>query len=241
MHLTDEQIQRYLHDELDDAALAAFARHRGECPACAQAIDNAANEEEAIFDVLRAVDCPVPALDARTLTRPRLVSRPWVRRAAAVILVSALGGAAYALPGSPLPAMLKRAVQLLSHDGGAPPAQTPPRPVLSGVSVAAGDAFTIRFVTEQPGGVVHLARSGDELVAVRARGGTVTFNMNAGELVIDNTASSASYEIDVPLHTSQLRIVVNGQTRMQWVGDNPPAGERDATGRLIVRLDPSSR
>lgn len=240
MHLNDGQIQRLMHGELDAAAREAAVSHAAGCPACAEALANAEREEAEIFHLLDQVDHKLPVVDAARITgaergRP---SSAWARRAAGIVVVAALAGAAYAIPGSPLPNLVKRVAGMLT--GSAPPAgvdaTSPAPPVTSGIAVPAGDSLLIQFASTQDSAFATVIVADDPMVRVRAVGGTAVFTTDVRRLDIDNRGSSAHYEIQLPRSAPWIEIRVGSASRLEKSGErvitDAPA---DSTGRY--RLD----
>ena len=167
MHLDDERVQRLLHGELGSAE-AETRFHLESCAPCRDLVAGARVEEDRILALLSEVDHPVATLDPRIVLAERNASRGhWGRRAAAAILGVAIAGAAYALPGSPLPAALDR---LLGTGSGVPDsapatqaerASAPP----AGIAVPATNGLVIQLMAE---GQVAIELTDEEEVAVRA-------------------------------------------------------------------------
>lgn len=60
MHFDDEQIQRALHGELDQAARGAIDGHLATCEPCRILMEEARREERWILDLLARIDSPAP-------------------------------------------------------------------------------------------------------------------------------------------------------------------------------------
>jgi hypothetical protein len=240
MHLNDEQIQRLMHGEMDAAARETASRHIAECHECARALAEAEREEAVIFDLLEAVDHEATVVDAARVAIPtRTHSTVWVRRAAGIVVVAALAGAAYAIPGSPLPALVKRIASLMT--GPTPPATvdapTPGAPVTSGIAVPAGENFVIEFASPQDNGSMTVTLTDDTMVRVRAIGGTAAFTTDVGRLDIGNAGSSADYEIELPRRARWIEIRVASTARWHKDGDRVVTDSpTDETGRYRVSL-----
>jgi hypothetical protein len=233
MHLTDEQIQRILHGELHITEKDSVLRHAAACGSCVRQIEDAERDEQDIFELLGAVDHPVPDIPAvPVVSPPRPASVVWMRRAAGFIVVAALAGAAYAMPGSPLPGFLHQAAAWITGQGDtttppAPPAPgesaTASQPVTSGIAVPVSERFTIHFAAGQSTGTVAVSLTDSLNVVVRVLGGTATFTTDADRLTIENRGSTADYEIELPRMAAWVEITV---------GPNP-----DGSGsRTIKRL-----
>jgi hypothetical protein len=265
MHLDDERIQRLLHGELDAAARDAAARHAEECARCARAIEDARREEELVFAALGEADHAAPEVSAAMIAararglaleerRARVDARPrartasgWQRRAAAVLIVIAAAGAAYAVPGSPLPALLDRIIALVagsdrSHgpsESSEPAPSTPSsdEPVTSGIAFAPRERFSIRFASLQERGVVTVTLTDDASISVRVVGGTAPFDTDLDHVTIANTGSTADYEIDVPNSAPWVAIEIGGERVFSKEGPAVTTnGATDASGRRVLRL-----
>jgi hypothetical protein len=240
MHFSDEQIQRWLHDELDASTRDALTRHLTGCSQCARTLEEADREEKAIFDLLQHVDHATPVVDVDSLVAPspRGALAMWGRRAAIVVATAALAGAAYAFPGSPLPAWLSQAAGWITGRT-APVEDSPPSgvPVTSGISVPMNERFSIQFTTAQAQSSVMVAVIDGPNVVVRVNGGTATFTTETDRLTIENARSTADYEIDVPRNAPWVEIHVGSQRVMlkdgdQFVTDAPI----DSVGRYVLPL-----
>jgi len=238
MHLNDEQIQRALHGELDTASRAALERHLAECPPCARAFADAGRDEQAVFDLLGHLDHAPRPLDLGAVVAPaRSRAAVWIRRAAAFAVVAALGGAAYAIPGSPLPAMLGRAAHWITGRTSPEPAPGTAERVTSGISVTPGPRFTIHFTDEQSTGVLEVTLTDRDQVVVRVLGGAATFTSDADRLTVENRGSAADYEIEVPAASPWIEITVGGRRRLLKQGDRLfTDGPADTQGRYVLPM-----
>jgi hypothetical protein len=244
MHLNDEQIQRLMHGELDADSRAAVSRHVAECSDCARALADARREEAAIFDLLGAVDHDAPVVDAATVAgSERGRGAVWGRRAAVIVFVAALGGAAYAIPGSPLPRLVRQLAAVMTGQRAESPApgdvSTPASPVTSGIAVPAGDPLLISFSAAQDSGGAVVWLTDDSMARVRVIGGKATFTTDAGTLAIANAGSRADYEIELPRGVSRARIRVASWVRFEKDGDRVMTDARaDSLGRYRLLLAP---
>jgi hypothetical protein len=238
MHLDDERIQRLLHDELGSVG-AETRLHLESCAACRDLVEEARAEERGIFGLLSQVDHPIAAVDPRILLAGRRTSGgAWGRRAAAVILGAAIAGAAYALPGSPLPAALDR---LLGTAGGSrdsrPAAQTnrdsaPP----AGIAVPAEEGLVIRLVAEGEDAVAIIELTEDEEVVVRAVEGSATFTSDPGRLTV-RSSGPVRLEIHIPRTAASVEVLA-GSTPVFRKLEGGPVSEipPDSTGRFVIPL-----
>lgn len=217
MHLNEEQIQRFLHDELDARSKAALSQHVAGCDSCATLLAQAEREEDAIFEVLRQVDHPVPRVEAASLALPRGLLAVWGRRAAGVVVVAALAGAAYAIPGSPLRTLVEHVAEWIADGEPVDESQPSIPPVTSGIAVPVHGRFTIAFTSEQAG-TVAVSLTDEPNLLVRVRGGTTTFTTDADRLTIDNRDSS-DYEIEIPRGAAFVSVSIGAREIVLKDGD----------------------
>jgi anti-sigma factor RsiW len=246
MHLNEEQVQRWLHGELDASSKEALSRHVAACESCALRIDEAGREEKAIFDLLGHVDHPAPRVGPETIARGGVFSTAWGRRVAGFVIAVALAGAAYAVPGSPLPALLKQVGGWITGRTPTPPAPTAieeappgPSPVTSGIAVPASRRFAIHFAAEQTLGVVTLSLTDGPNVVVRVLGGTVAFTTDLDRLSVENSGAAVDYEVELPRSAPWVEVFVGGRRVVLKDGDRFVAdAPADARGRYILPLAP---
>lgn len=249
MHLDDEQIQRFLHGELDERQKEALSVHLADCDACARQLEAAEREEIAIFDLLRHVDHPAPVIEAETLVAQRTGAYAmWGRRVAGFLIAAALAGAAYAFPGSPLPALLHHVAEWISGQT-APPPPPPPAPQAepsptarretAGIAVPVTERFSIHFVSNQTGGDITMSFTDGPNAVVRAFSGTATFTTDVDRLTIQNSGSTADYEMELPRGARWVEITVGARRLLLKDGDrivtDIPA---DAHERYVLPLSP---
>jgi len=244
MHLDQEQIQRLMHRELGSAE-ATVRGHLETCQDCRYKVAEAEQGEAWVLAQLRGLDHPVPRVNPETLVRlRRRAARGYQRLAAGIVLALVAAGAAYALPGSPLPGVVQRIVELLrwtpSHQ--TPPATTP-RPGVgfqAGIAVDPGDRLTILFPAQSGAkAVVSLAEGGD--VMVRALDGA-TFTSDVDRLLIEHRAVPAPrYEIQIPRAAPWVEIQVGGhRVLLQRSGRIITGVAPDAQGRYRLVLSGST-
>ncbi len=223
-HLDDEQLRRALHDELALAEVLVVREHTAACELCRERLSQAEREEHAVHLLLATLDHPPPRVSAASvMTR----ARPWpgrlVQYAAATLCIAALGGVAWAAPGSPFPLMMRRVSAWF--DGApaasrAPVLQTPatvapsapvPAPGVSGIAVTPGDRLVIRFAQTQAVGEVRVRITEGSEVLVRALAGAASFTSDAGHLDIANTGSTSDFDIAVPRGALLVEVQVQGR------------------------------
>jgi hypothetical protein len=245
MHLDEERVQRLLHGELEPAGQRLARQHLAACDDCRTLVDEARAEEHHIFGLLREVDHPQPEADPRViLAAGRSPRARWERWAAGLLLVAAAGGAAYAAPGSPLPAALDRLVATLAptqHRTGTDTAATDTAPPGAGIAVTPGDRLTIRFVVEGDSAFANLSLTDGDEAVVRAMAGAATFSSDVDRLSV-RSAGPARFEILIPRSAPWVEVLA---------GDTPVFRKRaadvvtetvpGADGRYDLKLSSSAR
>jgi hypothetical protein len=258
MHLNEEQVQRVLHNELDEPGRTTVTRHLAECPSCAVVVEAAASDEAWLLGELRRADHVAPAvpfeLVARRARLRRRASR-WLRRAAAVLLLLGAGTAAYAIPGSPVREWLVGTTRWLIGTTrergarGAAPVDRSPEPAVpdagggggggGGIALVPGDRLAIRFTHTQMRGIARVTLSDEALVRVRAVAGSVPLTTSGESLTIANSALLSDYVIEIPRAAREVEILVAGRSVMTTrVGTITTASgvERDPWGRIRISL-----
>lgn len=238
MHLDEEQALRLLHGELPDHARAAAAAHLAACETCAALLERERREEEATLALLQRLDHPAPAPRAADVLRRRpRARRPSVRRAAALLIVAAGAGAAYAMPASPLRALVERlrGERLVSPA----PAPAPPErsPSASGVAVAPGASLVIEVAAPR-GAAVRLRLVDDSLVAVRVAEGRAAFASDVQRLLV-SAEGSAVVVVDVPRSAARVDVAAGGRTVLRARAGRVSGGEAAPDGARVARVAPA--
>lgn len=206
MHLDEEQVQRLLHRELAPPLETAVREHLAECIECRGRVAQAEREEDEVHALLRHLDHPAPRVDPHAVAaRARARGVRWVRWAAGIVVALGLAGAAYAAPGSPLPAWVEAVVRWV--EGGSAEV---PDPGVAGIAVAPGRELVILFTSAQPEGQAEVSLTDGAEVVVRAPIGAATFTSDVDRLVIDNQGSPATFEIQIPRTAPRVEIRVAG-------------------------------
>ena len=250
MHLDEEQVQRLLHGELVAPDESAAREHLAVCTECRALVADAEREEVEVHTLLRHLDHPAPRVDAGALMRrARQHEQRWTRWAAGIAVALGLGGASYALPGSPVPAWIEAAVHWMGGPANpSPPAPAPApgpqpgRPVdptVAGIAVSPGRDLRIDFTSPHGQALVSLTDGAD--IVVRAPAGTVTFTSHANRLVIDNMDPTATIVVEIPRVAPRVEIRVEAREIFRKEGPRvttqEPAASADAYN---LRLAPST-
>jgi len=227
MHLDEEQVERLLHRELGRSAEASAREHLAVCPGCRGRVVQAEQEEEAVYALLRHVDHPAPGIDARAVVARGTHAVGSMRWAAGIVLALGVAAAAFAAPGSPLPAWAKAVAGWI---GGGPGVRAPERGA-AGIAVVPGRNLVIVFGSFQTDGQAEVSLTDGAELVVRAPSGAATFTSEADRLVIDNQGSTASFEIQIPRTATRVEIWVN-RVRL-FLKDGPRV-----TGPSVLPLTP---
>jgi hypothetical protein len=262
-HLDDELVERVLHGELSPASEVTVRAHLAGCAICQTTLREAEREEARIVALLRSLDRPAPRIEydvvaAASGRRPAAASSPaaalssrhsivrhsFARRsgrwAAAALFALGVGGAAYALPGSPLPRLLRRLIPWTER----PATDTPPAPPAApatgsggGITVDPGERLTIVFRSAPATGhaIVSLTEAGR--VSVRAISGGASFTSDVDRVTIDATGTATGFEIAIPRTAADVEIVAGGRSIFRKTGPRVETDARadgDARWRLAL-------
>lgn len=210
MHLDEDRLQRLLHGELSPAVETSAHQHLAGCADCRVLVATTEREETEVVGLLQNLDHPPPRIHAETVAaraRGRGRGVHAVRWAAGIVLGLGLAGAAYAAPGSPLPAWVETVVDWAR---GRPDRAPAPSPEVAGIAVAPGPRLVIVFTAPQAAGQAQVSLTDGADVVVRALSGAATFTTDVDRLVIDNQGS-ATFEIQIPRTAPRVEIRVGGQ------------------------------
>ena len=249
MHLDEERLQRLLDGELSAAAAVRAREHLAGCEDCRSRFTAAEREQAELFATLRALDGPAGTVSVAAALGdgPRGASRfpvPRVRLAwaAGFAIAIALGGIAYALPGSPLRAWIA-ALANGNGFGGARIEVPAPAPVsapeMAGVSVPPGERLVISFLHARAGAQVRIGWSDGAEVEVRAPRGAASFESAAGTLRIDDR-EPVTYEVRIPRAAPEIELEAEGASLFHKVGERVTGPAPDAAGEYLLGLGPST-
>ena len=255
MHLDEEQVQRLLHGELAPEVAPVVREHLAQCEECRARAAESRREEEEVHALLSRLDDPPPGLDARAVARqarmrPLPRERHWERWAAGILVALGASGVSYAIPGSPVPAWVKAAVDWVGGRTGRSPSAAggstspeplptpPPAPPAAGIAVAPGRELVVTFTSARGQARVSLT-SGDQVV-VRAPAGAAGFTSHVDRLIIDNMGS-ATFDIEIPRSARRVEIRV-GDRRLLLVESGRILGlePAESNGPRLVPLAPAS-
>jgi hypothetical protein len=207
-------------------------------------IDEPTHDQDDINALLRHLDHPGPPVSAEVIIARARGRKPgWRRWAAGILLVTGLGGVAYAVPGSPVPGWVNAVVAAIAGTGNTPaPSGLLPPPVPNeepaGVAVAPGGDFTILFTRTADSGLARITLTGGSDVVVRAPGGAATFTSDINRLVIDNLPTSAVYEISIPASAPRVGITVQGRRVFVKDHDRITADGATSNQQYVIPLTP---
>jgi hypothetical protein len=174
------------------------------------------SDENEVFALLRQLDHPprpvtMDVIAAQALRRR--ASRRWSW--AAAILLTTVGGVAWAAPGSPVRGWIEAAVERLAGPpeipGSGDPAPVPP-PLRPGAGIAMPPGRELLIVISAPerGGTAHVVLSDQEEVVVRAATNAVAFTSERDRLLIETRAGTPDLDIAVPRTAARVEIRVGG-------------------------------
>ena len=249
-HLDEARIQALLHGELSEQDAASTREHVKGCPACSRQLSEMAEAERIMSGLLSRLDTPPPHVEvgrvmAAASEPPALEVDSRGRRnrwVAAILLVTLIGGAAYAIPGSPLRSWVEGWIPKIfdqnTDPDHAPGPVPPPAPRLGGVAVIPGPRFTIAF-TSPSEGTLRVTLVESEHLAVRAPAGTASFESGPDGLVIDARGASTAFEIDIPRSAPHVEIRVEGERVFLKDGTRTEPAPQDTS--LLIPLTRARR
>jgi hypothetical protein len=240
MHLDDERIQRLLHGELGSVDTET-RRHLAECDDCRDLIEQARVDEARIFGLLARVDHELPAVEARVVFgRGESAAGRWGRRAAAILVGTAIAGVAYAAPGSPVPGILERLVRFGDEvQGGPPPSEAEHQPTGGGgIAVEPTGGLVIDLSAAGKDAVATVALSDGDEVVVRAVEGTATFSSDPGVLSV-LSSGRAQLEVLIPRSATSVEVRIGAVPVFRKLAEGAvTALQPDSTGRYRIPLGP---
>jgi hypothetical protein len=269
MHLDEGRLQRLIDGELASEDAARARAHLAACADCRALLAAAEREQREVEALLRAVDEPAPALDADRVAAlagatappeplagtaaPRILRPPGdsgagrhhrLAWAAAFLGAVILAGGAFAIPGSPVRAWVVAALGRVAGGTEAPAPAPTHGPVVdslvAGIAVDPGLELRISFTSQPSEGQVRIVLTGGDQVVVRAPAGAAAFRSEDDRLVIDATAPSATFEIEIPRDAPRVEIEVGGVRRFMKDGASIVAdGHVAADGPYVLPLAPS--
>jgi hypothetical protein len=204
-------------------------------------------EDERMDEVnalLRALDHPVPTITAESLAaRARARGRVGtpLRWAAAIGLALGAAGAAFAIPGSPLPGWVSTIATRLRGSTVARPVDSVQTPVAdrgtAGIAVPPGRSLLILFAGAGSGGLARVSLADRAEVVVRAPTGAATFTSEADRLVIEDRNAPDTFAVEIPRSAPRVEIRVGGNPALVAErGRIVAAGAPDSAGTYTLRL-----
>jgi hypothetical protein len=206
-------------------------------------------EDERMDDVnalLRTLDHPVPEITAESVAAQARAGG-WgragapLRWAAAIVLTLGAAGAAFAIPGSPLPGWVSTVATRLRGSTVALPADSVQVPIgdraSAGIAVAPGQALIILFVGAGADGLARVSLTDRAEVVVRASTGAATFTSGTDRLVIEDRNASDTFAVEIPRSAPRVEIRVGGTPALLAErGRIVAAGAPDSAGTYTLRL-----
>ena len=155
------------------------------------------SDEDEVHALLRHLDHPMPRVDVRDVMQ-RAQPRRWsdVGRAAGILMMLGVAGAAWAAPGSPVSGWIAKVVARVGRPSNIkavtavqaiapvaiPAVSASAKPRMSGVAVAPGAKLAISFTASQPVGELRISLASVADVSVRTADPAATFTSSDGQL-----------------------------------------------------------
>jgi hypothetical protein len=226
-HLEDGLLVRLL-DAATEPGDRGAATHLAECVSCADRLRLLNRRAQRLRTVLQRSDAPVPA----SLQLPKAASHashPWIRIAAGVVLVCALGAL-----GTPARAWISDWLgdhwprSSRTTERQLPPPVTPPVAPLSSTRVRflpAGNALVLKFARSQrAGALLLLPAPGAEVVVEAEKAGSAELVLLPGEVrVVNQSSGGSSYRLWLPRGVERIRVQVGKRPAREFTP--PRSGE----------------
>lgn len=208
MHIDEERLQLLLHGELSPLDEERVRSHLSGCDACSRRLAEMEHEEKRVGALLRELDHDAPLPDIGEIERRAGARSARVPRwAAAAALVLLVGGAAYALPGSPLPRWVGAIVEWAGGSRSSPSGDTS-RLDDAGIAVAPGQDLVIVFQPPIANGQAVVTLTEGAEVELRAPRDAATFTSQEGRLLVEDRGPGATYRIGIPRTAPRVEIRV---------------------------------
>lgn len=181
------------------------------------------DDDPELNEMLRALDHPIPRVDAHTLaTRARASGTSALRRAAIVLLALGAAGAAWALPGSPLRAWRERSDAPTSAPRA--PALQPTSPLrpdaaIGGIALEPAQAQRIDF-TSAPGARVAFELVDDGPIRLMHFDGSPRYVSAPDRVRVEGIAAGTRFLVAVPPSARALDVSVGERAVWSWPGDS---------------------
>ena len=209
MHLDDERLARLLDGETE-APGEPGRDHMIECVDCQERFAAAKLHREEVLSLLGQLDHPAPVVHPEAVAARARAAR--TRRglwAAGMLLFVGVAGAAYGLPGSPVPGLLRSATEWIAGGDVRTPS-IPTQGPAAGIAAKPGLDFLILFqYPHQQSNVLVSLTDGDEVI-LRAPAGVAGFSSAPDRLIVDNNAPG-TFEVQIPRTAPQVEIRVAGK------------------------------
>ncbi|MEP7384140.1 MAG: hypothetical protein ABI910_20860 [Gemmatimonadota bacterium] len=221
MHLLEHELYLVSGDDADPRR-----RHAGACAECAARVEGARSFERTLPALLRRLDRSASDLaptltttDVIALARQRVNERAARRRRAflgGLATLAAASAAAAAIPTARWHALIERLTLPASttpHRLDSPPSAGPAQPAAmrGSIAFAPSPAVTLSFRFVQAAGAIRIVLTDSRQIRVEHSGGTPTYVLSQRGVAVENSASSASYVIDVPRTTDAIEVRIAGR------------------------------
>jgi hypothetical protein len=245
MHLDEKRIQRLLDRELSPAEEREARQHLSGCAECRRLLAEAEREEREVNALLEMIDQPGPPVRAEAVAlraelmgaASRAQRASLLRRAAAFVLVAGIAGAAYAIPGSPLPKWVHSITEKMAgrpdRNAGPPDSRTTG---VSGISVQADQRLVILFSGDSLGGQVRVTLSEGSQVQVQAPPGAATFTSKSEYLLIGVKNPAASFDVLIPRSAPWVEIRAGEDRLFLKEGQRISTSGSNSAGGYVLRL-----
>ncbi len=232
-HLSDGDLVRFLDTEGEPAERERMDGHLRRCDPCGQRLDSLRRRSQRLSVLLTqtAPAAPEPDVLAVARTRKTWGVQPWLRAAAAVLVVLSA-----ALLAEPVRAWVADFLGITRTELAAPPQPEPGATPVTPVAPEAGTrvGFTpttaeieLDVASYQAGGAIRFQAGEVAEVTVQVQEGTADLLVLPSGIRIRNTPeSTADYQVTLPDGVRQVRVRVGGGAPRVIPAARIAAGER---------------
>ena len=197
-------------------------------------------DEEGLEALLRSLDHDLQRVTAEdVIARARRPRARWGQMAAGIAALFAVGGVAYALPGSPVRPWVDAALERVT--GGAP-APTPARGGATdpgGIALDPANPLEVLFTPPLRGHVRITLTDGGELVA-RSAPGSARFTSEPHRLLV-GMAAPDTFELRIPTTARRVEVLAGERSLFRVEGGEVSTAARPGDdGAYVLPLDPAS-
>lgn len=233
-HPNNDELELLADGEL---SVESEARVRGQVEACRECADRLERITGAFADAdrwLRILDCDVPPVTAdQIIARARRRPMRHLATLGAGVAAMLIAVAAAAAPGSPVRALLERALGGTEPVAARPAGQTVQQP--SGLAFVPDDSAEVVFLHPQASGSIAIVLGDTVSLRIEHVGPGVSYVLTGTGVRLQNAGSTASYLLTLPRQLVSAHVRVGERTVLTKDGDDIwSLATRDSSGTYLI-------